>query len=142
MGLLDKLTGSRPGQPGIAPVPVDDLRTALLALGDSEPWQVRDGADHHCDLVAEWQIAVEQHGASSERNLKTAFRIMMKFDQAAHEVRHNGQQSSASWRTGNSPTSRSQSAGIGYSFNSSDMIDPLRDTATSHGWGWKAAFRL
>jgi hypothetical protein len=142
MGLFGKLIGSRPGQPGITPVPADDLRAALLVLGDGELWQVRDGADHDCDLVAEWQIAVERHGASSEQGRKTAFLIKMKFDPAAHEVRHDNQQSSASWRTGASSANRSPSAGLGYSFNSSDMTDPLRDTVTSHGWGWKTAFKL
>jgi hypothetical protein len=142
MGLLDKLTGSRPGQPGIAPVPVAELRAALLAAADGQDWDVSDGTDHGCDLVAEFRIAAEQHGATFDAGLKTVFLIRMKFDQAAHEVRHNSQQSSASWRTGNSPGTGAQPAGLGYSFNSSDMTDPLRNAATSHGWGWQAAFKL
>ncbi len=141
MGLLDKLTGSRSAQPGIPPVPADELRTALLAIGDGEPWQVRDGAGHHCDLVAEWQYADEQHAATSEQGLKTAFRIRMKLDRTAHEVRHDNQQSSTSWHTGPSAAGRPQ-PGPGYSFNASDMTGPLRDTVTSHGWGWKATFKL
>ena len=57
MGLLDKLTGTRPAKPGVASVPVDDLRTALLSLSrDTAPWHVRDGAGDTCDLVAEWRI--------------------------------------------------------------------------------------
>ena len=142
MGLLDKLTGSRPGQPGIAPVPVEELSAALLAAADGQDWDVSDGADHGCDLMAEFRIAVEQAGAISDAGLKTVFLIRMKFDQAAHEVRHNSQQSSASWRTGNSPGTGAQAAGLGYSFNSSDMTDPLRNAATSHGWGWKATVKL
>ena len=57
MGLLDKLKGSRPAQEGVAPVSVDELRAALLGLNrDGAPWQVRDGAEDGCDLVAEWRI--------------------------------------------------------------------------------------
>ena len=42
MGLFDKLTGSRAGNPGVAPVPTGELRSALIALGNGD-WQVRDG---------------------------------------------------------------------------------------------------
>src|ERR1700761_499722 len=108
MGLFDKLIGSRPGQPGIAPVPAGDLRAALLALGDGEPWEVRDGADHGCDLVAEWQTDVEQGGDRPAGGLKAAFRVRMKLDEAAQGVRHNSQQSGSSWSPGTS-SSRSRS---------------------------------
>lgn len=51
MGLLDKLTGTRPARPGVAPVAVDELRTVLLGLNrDTAPWHVRDeerGEAHH-----------------------------------------------------------------------------------------------
>ena len=155
MGLLDRLTGSRAGQPGVAPVAAGELRAVLLALGDGEPWEVRDGSDHDCDLVAEWQIAAEQPaGSLPEGGLTTAFRVRMKLDQTAHEVRHNSQQSGSSWRTGTSSPNRAQAGGgfgggpgaqppgLGYNFSSSDLTNPLRDTVTSHGWGWKTAFRL
>ena len=152
MGLFDKLTGTREGDPGVAPVPVGDLRAALLALGEGEPWQVLDGAEHGCDLVAEWQVAVERHGKLTERRLEAAFLVKMKFREAEHEVRHHSQGTSTSSGTGfqsggqagyGGGSGQGQSRGLGYSFSSGDMTGPLRDTVTSLGWGWKAApFRL
>jgi hypothetical protein len=100
VGLFDKLTGTREGDPGVAPVSAGDLRAALLAAGEGKSWQVRDGAEHGCDLVAEWQVAVERHGKLSERHLEAAFRVKMKFNEAEHEVRHNSQGTSTSSGTG------------------------------------------
>lgn len=154
MGLFGKLTGDRESDPGVEPVPVSELRAALLALGGGS-WNVRDGADHGCDLVAEWGTEVERHGMLSEARLKAAFRVKMKFHEAEHEVRHNSQQSTTTSSTGgfrgagNQPGGQggfgqgSTPPGLGYKFNSSDITHPLRDTVTRLGWSWKAAlFKL
>lgn len=167
MGLLDKLTGTRPAKPGIAPVPADDLRTALLSLSrDAAPWHVRDGAGDKCDLVAEWRIVDAQwHGVFSAYGLKSAFRVKMKFDEATHEVRNLDEQATMTWQGGIPSVSRSWSCGqiteiqrgqgygyteegefgqvYNYTFRSSEIRDPLRDAVNDHGWGWKAvSFRL
>jgi hypothetical protein len=168
MGLLDKLTGTRPAEPGVAPVPAAELRAALLGLNrDTAPWQVRDGADgDKCDLVAEWRIVDAQwHGVFAAYGLKSVFRVKMKFDEAAHEVRNVDEQATITWHGGVPSVSRSWSRGqineveigrgIGfteqgqlgqvysYSFRSSEIRDPLRDAVTGHGWGWKAVtFKL
>jgi hypothetical protein len=164
MGLFDKVTGSRTGNPGVAPVPAAELRSALLALGNGD-WQVRDGADHHCDLVAEWHTEVQQDMGPGEGGLKAAFRVKMKFHEDKHEVHHNSEQSGSSWHTQNSPGMMNQPGGqfggqagfgnnvgygaggqsgaLGYNFSSSEITHPLRDRVTSLGWGWKAAvFKL
>jgi hypothetical protein len=167
MGLLDKLTGTRPAKPGVAPVSADELRTALLSLSrDTAPWCVRDGAEDKCDLVAEWRIVDAQwHGIFSASGLKSVFRIKMKFDQAAHEVRNVDEQATVTWHGAVPSVSRSWSRGqineiqagqgygyteqdqfgqvYNYKFRSSELRDPLRDTVNDHGWGWKAvSFRL
>ncbi len=168
MGLLDKLTGTRPATPGVAPVPVDDLRTALLSLNrDTAPWHVRDGAEDKCDLVAEWRIVDAQwYGVFAAYGLKSVFRVKMKFDEAAHEVRNLDEQATVTWDSGGRPSvSRSWSRGqineiqvgegygyteegqfgqvYNYKFRSSEIRDPLRATVNDHGWGWKAvSFKL
>jgi hypothetical protein len=167
MSLLDKLTGTRPAKPGVAPVPVEDLRTALLSLGrDTAPWQVRDGAEDNCDLVAEWRIVDAQwYGVFSPSGLKSVFRIKMRFDQAAHEVRNLDEQATLTWHGAIPSVSGSWSRGqineiqvgqgygyteegqfgqvYNYKFRSSEIRDPLRDAVNDHGWGWKAvSFRL
>lgn len=167
MGLLDKFTGTRPGKTGVAPVPAGELRAVLLGLNrDTAPWQVRDGAEDHCDLVAEWRIVDAQwHGVFSAYGLKSMFRIKMRFDEAGHEVRNLDEQATVTWETGIPRVSKSWSRGqineievgrgygyteegefgrvYNYNFRSSEIRDPLREAVTGHGWGWKAvSFKL
>jgi hypothetical protein len=168
MGLLGKLMGSRPAKPGVEPVPVDKMRTTLLGLDrGTEPWHVRDGAEDGCDLVAEWRIvdAQWQGTNSSENSLNKVFRVKMKFDEGTHEVRNASQQTTTSsrkgrprggnvWSRGQMNQNRAggalgfnQAAQLGggpsYSFNSNEIIRPLRDAVNKHGWGWKAVvFKL
>lgn len=167
MGLLDKLTGTRPAKPGVAPVPVGDLRTALLSLSrDTAPWIVRDGTGDRCDLVAEWRIVDAQwYGVFSGCGLTSVFRIKMKFDEAANEVRNLDEQATVTWHGGIPSVSGSWSRGqmneiqvgqgygyteegqfeqvYNYKFRSSEIRDPLRDAVNAHGWGWKAvSFKL
>lgn len=162
MGLLEKLMGTRPAKPGVAPVSVEELRPVLLGLSrDTAPWHVRDGSAEGCDLVAEWRIVDAQwHGIFFAYGLSKMFRVEMKFDEKAHEVRNVDEQASVSWRDEIPSVSRSWSrgqineveSGRGYgfteqgelgqvynhAFRSSEIKDPLRDAVTEHGWGWKA----
>lgn len=162
MGLLDKLTGTRPAKAGVAPASVSELRSVLLGLSRATaPWQVRDGAKDGCDLVAEWRIVdAEWYGVFSQYGLNKVFRVKMKFDEVAHQVRNIDEQASVSWHGGIPSISKSWSRGqineteygraVGftekgefgqvyqYTFRSSEIKDPLRDAVTEHGWGWKA----
>lgn len=167
MGLLDKLKGTRPAKAGVAPVSVSDLRSALLGLSrDTAPWQVRDGTEEGCDLVAEWRIVdADWYGIFFQYGLSKVFRIKMKFDEGAHEVRNVDEQASVTWRDGMPSVSKSWSRGqineiesgkalgfteqgefgevYNYKFRSSEIKDPLRDAVTERGWGWKAvSFKL
>lgn len=167
MGLLGKLMGNAAAQPGVAPVPIGELRAALLGLSrDTAPWHVRDGAPDGCDLVAEWRIVDAQWaGIFGAYGLNKMFRVKLKFDEGAHEVRHVDEQATVSWRDGIPSVSKSWSRGqineveagqgygfteegelgevYNYRFRSSEIKDPLRDAVTARGWGWKAVtFRL
>ena len=170
MGLLDKfqkLQGTRPGKEGVAPVPVDELRAALLgASRDSAPWTVRDGADDGCDLIGEWRIVDAQwYGIFLSYGLQKTFRVKLKLDSEAHEVRNVDESATLQWRDGIPEVSRSwtrgqineveMGKGVGfteegqlgvvydYTFRSSEIKDPLRDVVTEHGWGWKTVtFKL
>src|ERR1700760_222977 len=124
MSFFDKLVGTREGDPDVVPVPEAELRAALLALGGDD-WSVGDGADHHCDLLAAWGIS-RSAPRPAFGHLKSSFKVRMKFHEAEHEVHYNETSSSSGWGTGPN-----------YSFNSSDVTNPLRDTVTSHGWTWK-----
>ena len=113
MGLLDKLKGTKPAKEGVAPVSVDDLRSTLLGLNrDSAPWQVHDGADEGCDLVAEWRIVdAEWYGIFFQYGLSKVFRVKLKFDEEDHEVRNLDEQATVEWRDGVPYVSKSWSRG-------------------------------
>jgi hypothetical protein len=167
MGLLDKLKGSKPAKPGAAPVGVEDRRSALLGFNRATaPWQVRDGAEDGCDLVAEWRIVdAEWQGIFFQYGLEKVFRVKLKFDEDAHEVRNVDEQATVTWRDGIPSVSKSWSRGqindiqsgtalgfteqgefgevYNYTFRSREIKNPLRDAVTEHGWGWKAvSFKL
>ena len=167
MGLLDKLQGTRPAKDGVAPVPVGELRSALLGLSrDTAPWHVRDGAEDGCDLVAEWRIVDAQwYGIFLGYGQSKVFRVKLKFDEDDHQVRNVDESASLEWRDGIPYVGKSWSRGqineidsgrgvgfteegelgavYNYKFRSSELKDPLRDTVTEHGWDWKAvSFRL
>ncbi len=130
MSFFDKLAGTRAGNPGVVPVPEEELRAALLALGGDD-WSVGDGADDHCDLLAAWGIS-RSAPRPALGHLKSSFKVKMKFHGAEHEVHYS--ETSSSSRVGTSPN---------YSFKSSDVTNPLRDTVTSLGWTWKfSLFKL
>ena len=167
MGLLDRLTGTRPGNSGVAPVPVADLRSALLGMTrDTAPWLVRDGVGDGCDLVGEWRIVdARWSGIFSEYGLKSVFRVMMKFDEARHEVRNLDEQTTVDWSGPIPQVGRSWSRGqisefeagkvygfteqgafgqvYNYRFRSGEIKNPLRDMVIQHGWAWKpVSFKL
>jgi hypothetical protein len=162
MGLLDKLMGTRPAKPGVDAVPVDELRATLLGLNrDTAPWQVRDGVEDGCDLVAEWRIVDAQwYGVFLEHGLNSMFRVRLKFDEDRQQVRNQDEQATVSWSGGIPSVSTSWQRGqinevqsgravgfteegqlgevYNYKFRSSEIKDPLRNAVTDHGWGWKA----
>ncbi len=96
-------------------------------------------------------------GIFFEYGLSKVFRVKMKFDEEAHEVRNVDEQASVTWRNGIPSVSKSWSRGqineidsgqaygfteqgefgevYNYKFHSSEIKDPLRETVTEHGWG-------
>ena len=163
MGWFDFLTGSKAAAPGVTPVPVDQLRSGLLALNrDTAPWVVRDGAPEGCDLVAEWRIVdAKWYEVFAKAGLSKTSQTLLKFDTTANEVRSADRDWSVSWRAGVPGLSLSvagfrgqtnevsfgkayaftESGGYGqvynYRFVSKEMKDPLQDLAAASGWGWR-----
>jgi hypothetical protein len=77
---------------------VPDLRNSLLAVYRSDsPFVVRDGAVDGVDLVAELRFGDEEwNQLFREVNLKMAYTIALRFDEAKFEVpRKNGSARSA-----------------------------------------------
>jgi hypothetical protein len=163
MGLFDLFTGSKAPAAGVAQLPADQLRIALLALNrDGAPWQVRDGAPEGCDLVAEWKIVdARWYEIFAKASVSKVFKVLMKVDAAKGEVRAVDQEFTVEWRAGVPNLSASAEAFRGqkveisfgaaygftetlapgqiynYRFATKELKEPLQDVVAKSGWGWK-----
>ena len=81
---------------------IPDLRSSLLAVYRPDtPFVVRDGRPEGIDLVAELRFGDEEwHQVFREVNLRTAYTIQLRFDEAKHEVRKKERLREIGWRDG------------------------------------------
>lgn len=164
MGLFDFLTGgSKPSSdPNRAPTP--SLREGLLDLNrDAAPFSIRDGAPEKVDLVAEWRIVdAAWYEVFAKAGIKRVFKVLMKFDEDAGQVRSVDQEFMVEWRAGVPELTAAAEAFRGqkweasfeavyafdeedlhwgkvyqYRFNTSEIKKPLVAAAREAGWGWR-----
>jgi hypothetical protein len=164
MGLLNWLRGIHPPPRGVERQSAKALRTALLAVNrKTAPFHVRDGKPEGVDLVAEWRILDAQWSEIfEEAGIERTFKMLMKVDEAADEVRAVDQEWEVEWHKGVARLSLAASAfrgrtwersyGAGYAFredgsfgkiyeyrfDSGEIRAPLIDAAHAAGWGWHA----
>ncbi|MET7735454.1 hypothetical protein ABZT02_29420 [Streptomyces sp. NPDC005402] len=163
MGLFDKLTGTQRPADGVTPASAKDVRTALLGLNRPDlPYVIRDGAPEDVDLVAEWRLAEPTwQNFFIQSQLSRAIRIRMRLNHEDHEVRALEEGWEVS-RVGNPPRlkissqyTRGPSRTVSthwnirrgddgslettqaFRFDSSDLVNPLRDTVLKYGWSWR-----
>ncbi|MBD0423004.1 hypothetical protein H0H10_28270 [Streptomyces sp. TRM S81-3] len=153
MGLFDKLTGTRRPDSAAGPRPAEDVRTALLALNDTDaPYRVRNALpDEKADLVAECHI----------RRVGVRLRTRMRLVPDKHEVRflderwenRSGGNAEGQYGRGHAPAVfrqwEKQQGPDGrehqveaFRFDTREMTDPLRDAVLGAGWTWRGVFRL
>ncbi|MFJ4204391.1 hypothetical protein ACIP2Y_32835 [Streptomyces sviceus] len=163
MGLFDKLTGTQRPADGITPTSPREVHTALLGLNRPDlPYVIRDGAPEDADLVAEWRLAEPTWQTFFvQSQLSRAIRIRMRLDHEDHEVRALEEgweisrvgspatlEISAQYTRGPSRTvsihrsiQRADDDGLAatetFRFDSSDLVNPLRDTVLKSGWTWR-----
>jgi hypothetical protein len=164
MGLFDWLTGSKRAPAGVPRQSVEVLRAALLSVNrETAPFRIRDGADAQVDLVAEWRIVdARWYEIFARAGLERVFKILMKFDEAAGEVRAVDQEWTLAWHAGVPSLSLSAEAFRGqkvemsfgtayafreedlrfgrvydYRFSTKELKAPLIEAAQASGWGWK-----
>lgn len=170
MGFLDKLTGTKYPDSGVAPLPTMEVRAALLALNDTGvPFGVRNAHPaEKADLVAQWRVMEPAVGSAlSRKQLERTLKIRMRLVPATREVRTLDEQWTVTW-AGDSPRRAvSREYGRGpvpmvakewtyergpdgrrrkvetFSFDTRDMKNPLRNAVLDAGWTWRGVlFRL
>jgi hypothetical protein len=156
MGLLDKLTGTAKPEDGVTARPPEDVLAALRAVGSGDvPYVVRETDEEGADLVAEWNFEEPAWNTMlMQRQVDRVVKVFMRLDPSDHEVRNVQRTYAVSWRSGVAELSVSKemtrgsgrqisfgkSSGDGpeWSFDSDELVDPLRQAALEHGWAWKA----
>jgi hypothetical protein len=164
MAFFDFLTGRKAPAPGARRESLSHLKAALLALNrPTAPWQVREGAAEGVDLVAEWRVVdARWYEIFAKAGLRKTAQILMRFDEAAAEVRSVDRDWTVEWRAGTPTLSLSAQGFRGqktevsfgmaaafreedltfgkvyeYRFNTREMKAPLQDVVTGLGWAWK-----
>lgn len=81
---------------------VEEVRERILAVNrPTAPVQILDGRDEGVDLIAEWKIVdARWYEIFVKAGLEKVFRILPRFDAAAHEVRAKEHEYSLSWSAG------------------------------------------
>ncbi len=164
MGLFDIFTGTKRPKPGVAVATPSELKEALLAVNrPTAPFSIGLSDDGSCDLVAEWKIVdAKWYEIFAKAGLEKSFKIKMRLDEQAKEVRNIDEEFTVEWRAGVPKLSlmvsgfRGQKSEISfgtayafteqfkpgqvynYRFNSSELKDPLRDAVLASGWTWKS----
>jgi len=102
MAFFDWLTGTKRPAAGVPAKSAAEVRADLLAVNKpTAPFGVRDGAPENVDLVAEWRIVdAEWYVIFAKAGLKKVFKVLMKLDEQAREVRAVDQEWSVEWRAG------------------------------------------
>lgn len=164
MGMFDFISGTKAPPKGVVRQPIPVVAQQLLNLNrPTAPWGVRDGRPEGADLIAEWKIVdARWYEVFAKAGTERVFRILMKFDEAAGEIRAVEQEWSVSWRAGVPQLSASAEAFRGqkkeisfgkaaafreedlrfgvvydYKFDTSEIKMPLQETALANGWGWR-----
>jgi hypothetical protein len=162
VSFFGKLFGQAPAPVG-PPQPADAVRAAILAVNrPTAPFQVRPGNPGEAELVAEWRIVdAGWYEIFAKAHLEKAFKVLMRLDEAAHEVRGVDQEWSVAWRAGAPEMTLAASAFRGqqtsvefgqaygfteklsigeiynYRFSTSELKAPLQKAIAANGWRWR-----
>jgi hypothetical protein len=163
MSLWDFFTGSKHPAKGTPVLSAQEVRDKILAVNrPTAPFEIVDGASANVDLIAEWKIVDAQwYEIFAKAGLKKVFKVLMKLDPVAHEVRALDQEYSVEWTAGVPTLSLSTSAFRGqetsiqfgaayaftenltpgqvyhYHFDTREIKQPIQEAVTACGWTYK-----
>lgn len=161
--MFDFLTSTKRPAPGTPVLPAQQVIERLKALNrPTAPWSVVDGHPEGVDLIAEWKIVdARWYEIFAKAGLSKVFRIYLKLDEAAKQVRAQDRAYEVSWRAGiptlsiaasrfkGQETSIEFGASYGftedltigqqykYRFRTGEIKKPVQDAVTACGWVYK-----
>jgi len=103
-GRIASWAGGEPAVPGVAPVAVETLMQRLLSINEQDvPYTIKRGSQAN-ELVVDWRYAdakwldlMRIHGMSK------GYRLVLRFDEGAHNVRAQDRYASFDWSEGRGP---------------------------------------
>jgi hypothetical protein len=163
MGFFDFLTSNKRPSSGTPVLSEQEVRARLMGLNrPTAPYQIMDGTAESVDLIAEWKIVDAQwYEIFAKAGLSKVFKIYLKLDPSAHEVRGMDREYTISWSAGapklsvavSSFKGQTQSIEFGkayaftetltpgqvynYRFDTREIKKPIQDAVTSCGWTYK-----
>ena len=163
MGFLDSLSGTKRPPAGVPALSKEEVLARLRALNrPTAPYRVVDGAEEKVDLIGEWKIVDAQwYEVFAKAGLSKVFRIYLKLDEQAHEVRAMDREYGVSWSAGIPKLAVSVTAFRGqmksvefgkayafteelevgqvynYRFDTREIKTPIQDAVASCGWTYK-----
>jgi hypothetical protein len=162
MSFFGKLFGLAPAPVG-PPQSAEAVRAALLAVNrPTAPFQIRPGTKDEAELVAEWKIVdAGWYEIFAKAHLEKAFKLLMRLDESAHELRSLDQEWTVEWRAGAPRMTLAAAAfrgqkteiefgkaygftetlGVGeiynYRFSTKELKEPLQKAVAAQGWRWR-----
>lgn len=160
---MDSLKGIKRPDPGIAPVPRDELMEKILGLGGEKvPFKITESEES--DILVELKVVdAEWYEFFAKAGLEKTYKIYLLLDNAEKEVRALEKIGEVSWKKGVPTISYSKSSFQGrtiaykefgtsyafkepkpssfgkvyeYSFDVNDVKNPLIEITTSFGWSY------
>ncbi|MGB5904595.1 MAG: hypothetical protein WBF99_07440 [Xanthobacteraceae bacterium] len=155
-----------PALPGVEPLAMETLMQRLLSINEQNvPYTIKLGK-HHNELVVDWRYAdakwldlMRLHGMSK------GYRLVLRFDEGAHNVRAQDRYASFDWSAGTDLLSLNWQASLGitfyeyqyeqvfglqfkdgkptfdlsyaYTFNLNEMKQPMIEIVRHAGWNFR-----
>ena len=161
--MFDFLTSTKRPPSGTPVLPAAQVIERLKALTrPTAPWGIVDGHSEGVDLIAEWKIVdARWYEIFAKAGLAKVFRIYLKLDEAAKEVRAQDHEYEVSWVAGVPKLSiavrsfkgqtKSIEFGAGYGFTedltigqqykyrfeTDEIKKPIQEAVTACGWIYK-----
>jgi hypothetical protein len=163
MKLLDFFRSTKRPMADAPVLSKQDVLDRLMNLNrPTAPFRLIDGSAENVDLIAEWKIVDAQwYEIFAKAGLSKVFKIYMKLDPKAHEVRAVDREYSVSWKAGvpslalaaSAFRGQTQSVEFGkavaftetlapgqvynYKFDTREIKKPIQDAVTGCGWTYK-----
>jgi hypothetical protein len=161
--MFDFLTSTKRPDSDTPVLPASQVKDRLMALNrPTAPWQVVAGDSEGVDLIAEWRIVdAKWYEIFAKAGLAKVFKIYMKLDEAAKQVKAQDHEYEVAWVAGVPTLSISRTSfkgqkssvefgasygfkedlGIGqqykYSFKTSEIKGPIQEAVIACGWVYK-----